>query len=379
MQKNKNNLGNRNRNISVQRMSMMDADDYLCIDTRGETAYRYGHIPGAVCWDGNDESFKRLPNDKKLIVYCTYGEKSIVITEKLIQKEFEAYNLSGGYREWLLNHFEELNAEEVRRYDRQMILPQVGSEGQKKLKNASVLIVGAGGLGSPAALYLVGAGVGTIGIMDADTVSISNLQRQIIHNMDTEDMNKAESAKLSLQKLNDRIEIRAYPHALTVDNAEEIISEYNFIIDAVDNFETKFLINDVCVLLKKPFCHAGILRFEGQVMTYVPGNNPCYRCVFEEIPESGSIPNCSQAGIIGAVAGIIGSIQALEAVKYLLGVGELLTGEIFVLDGLSMRTRIVSVNKKNERCRVCGNDRTIVNIKKNADEYIRGKCQLSYV
>ncbi len=278
-----------------------------------------------------------------------------------------------------MNHFEELNAEEVRRYDRQMILPQVGSEGQKKLKNASVLIVGAGGLGSPAALYLVGAGVGTIGIMDADTVSISNLQRQIIHNMDTEDMNKAESAKLSLQKLNDRIEIRAYPHALTVDNAEEIISEYNFIIDAVDNFETKFLINDVCVLLKKPFCHAGILRFEGQVMTYVPGNNPCYRCVFEEIPESGSIPNCSQAGIIGAVAGIIGSIQALEAVKYLLGVGELLTGEIFVLDGLSMRTRIVSVNKKNERCRVCGNDRTIVNIKKNADEYIRGKCQLSYV
>ncbi len=278
-----------------------------------------------------------------------------------------------------MNHFEELNAEEVRRYDRQMILPQVGSEGQKKLKNASVLIVGAGGLGFPAALYLVGAGVGTIGIMDADTVSISNLQRQIIHNMDTEDMNKAESAKLSLQKLNDRIEIRAYPHALTVDNAEEIISEYNFIIDAVDNFETKFLINDVCVLLKKPFCHAGILRFEGQVMTYVPGNNPCYRCVFEEIPESGSIPNCSQAGIIGAVAGIIGSIQALEAVKYLLGVGELLTGEIFVLDGLSMRTRIVSVNKKNERCRVCGNDRTIVNIKKNADEYIRGKCQLSYV
>ena len=278
-----------------------------------------------------------------------------------------------------MNHFEELNAEEVRRYDRQMILPQVGSEGQKKLKNASVLIVGAGGLGFPAALYLVGAGVGTIGIMDADTVSISNLQRQIIHNMDTEDMNKAESAKLSLQKLNDRIEIRAYPHALTVDNAEEIISEYNFIIDAVDNFETKFLINDVCVLLKKPFCHAGILRFEGQVMTYVPGNNPCYRCVFEEIPESGSIPNCSQAGIIGAVAGIIGSIQALEAVKYLLGVGELLTGEIFVLDGLSMRTRIVSVNKKNERCRDCGNDRTIVNIKKNADEYIRGKCQLSYV
>lgn len=371
-----NEMGGRNLNISVQQMDVMPADDYICIDTRSETAYQHGHIPGAVCWNDNSEDLKRFLEDKKLIVYCTYGEKSIVITEKLIQKGFEAYNLLGGYREWLLHHFEELNAEEVRRYDRQMILPQVGSEGQKKLKNASVLIVGAGGLGSPAALYLAGAGVGTIGIMDADTVSISNLQRQIIHNMETEYVNKAESAKMALQKLNDKIEVKVYPYILTVDNAEKIISEYDFIIDAVDNFETKFLINDTCVLLEKPFCHGGILRFEGQVMTYVPENHPCYRCIFEEIPESDSVPNCSQAGIIGAVAGIIGSIQALETIKYLLGVGELLTGKIFVLDGLSMRTRIVSVNKKNERCRVCGNDRIIANIRKNANEYIRGKCQL---
>lgn len=370
-------MAGRNLNISVQQMSVMSADDYICIDTRGETAYQHGHIPGAVCWNGNDEGLKRFPEDKKLIVYCTYGEKSIVTTEKLIQEGFEAYNLSGGYREWLLQHFEELSAEEVRRYDRQMILPQVGSEGQKKLKNSSVLIVGAGGLGSPAALYLAGAGVGTIGIMDADVVNISNLQRQMIHNMETEYVNKAESAKLSLQKLNDKIEIKAYPYALTVDNAEEIINEYDFIIDAVDNFETKFLINDVCVLLEKAFCHAGILQFEGQVMTYVPGNNPCYRCVFEEIPESGSIPTCSQAGIIGAVAGIIGSIQALEAVKYLLGVGELLTGKIFVLDGLSMRTRIVCFNSRNESCKVCGSHRTITNIRENADIYMRKACRLN--
>lgn len=371
MQKNNDYPENRDRNISVQRMSVMPADDYICIDTRSETEYQHGHIPGAVCWYGSNEGLK-IPEDKKLIVYCTYGEKSIEVVKELAQKDFEAYNLSGGYREWLLYHFEELSAEEIRRYDRQMVLPQVGSEGQKKLKNSSVLIVGAGGLGSPAAFYLAGAGVGTLGIMDGDMVSISNLQRQIVHNMETENMNKAESAKLSLQKLNDRIEIRAYPHTLTVDNAEEIISKYDFIIDASDNFETKFLINDVCVLLEKAFCHGGILQFKGQVMTYVPGNNPCYRCVFEQIPESGSIPNCSQAGIIGAVAGIIGSVQALEAVKYLLGVGDLLTGKIFVLDGLSMRTRMVSVNKKNERCRVCGNGRTIVNIRENADEY-RGK------
>lgn len=377
MQQNNNYQEDKNMEISVQRMSELPTDDYICIDTRSEIAYQHGHILGAIYWDCSDESLKRFPKDKKLIVYCTYGEKSIVPTKKLNQRGFEAYNLAGGYREWLLHHSEELSTEEVRRYDRQMILPEVGSEGQKKLKKSKVLIVGAGGLGSPAAVYLAGAGVGTIGIMDADTVSISNLQRQIVHNMETENMNKAESAKLFLEKVNDQIEIMAYPFALTVDNAEEIISKYDFIIDAVDNFETKFLINDTCVLLEKPFCHAGILQFEGQVMTYVPGNQPCYRCIFEEVPESGSVPNCSQAGIIGAVSGVIGSIQALEAIKYLLGVGELLTGKIFVLDGLSMRTRIVSVNKKNERCRICGNNRTIVNIKENSEEYVDKICRLS--
>lgn len=367
-------MGGRRLDISVQQMRMTPADDYICIDTRGETAYQHGHIPGAVCWNGNEESPEKFPKDKKLIVYCTYGEKSLAAAEKLVRKGYDAYNLSGGYREWLLQRFEELDAEEVRRYDRQMILPQVGSEGQKKLKHASVLIVGAGGLGSPAAFYLAGAGVGTIGIVDADTVNVSNLQRQIIHNMETESMNKAESAKRSLEKLNDKIEIKAYPYALTAENAEDIIKKYDFIIDASDNFETKFLINDACVLMKKAFCHAGILQFTGQVMTYAPGNNPCYRCIFEEMPEKGAVPNCSEAGIMGAVAGIIGSIQALEAVKYLLGVGEPLTGKIFVLDGLSMTARIVSVPKKNERCRVCGNHKTITAVRENAAEYVRGTC-----
>lgn len=330
------------------------ANGYIYVDIRSEIAYRNGHIPGAVYWDGSEEGLERLPKDKKLMVYCTYGEKSIAAAEKLKQSGFDAYNFPGGYREWLLQHFEELSEEEVRRYDRQIILPQIGSEGQRKLKNSKVLIVGAGGLGSPAALYLAGAGIGKIGIIDADTVGLSNLQRQIIHSMETENMNKAESAKLSLEKLNNQIEVTAYPYELTENNAEKIFKEYDFIIDAVDNFETKFLINDVCVLLEKPFCHAGILQFEGQVMTYVPGNHPCYRCIFEEIPENGLVPNCSQAGIIGAVAGIIGSIQALEAIKYLLGVGELLIGKIFVMDGLSMKTRIVCFNNKNKNCKACG-------------------------
>lgn len=365
--------------ISVRQMAALPPESYLCLDIRGEIAYQHGHIPGAACWDGSDGSLAGLPKDKKLIVYCTYGEKSIAPAEKLNQNGFAAYSLSGGYRAWLLQHFEELSPEEVRRYDRQMILPEVGSEGQKKLKKSKVLIVGAGGLGSPAAVYLAGAGVGTIGIMDADTVNVSNLQRQIVHSMETENVNKAESAKTALQKLNDKIEVKAYPYALTADNAEEIIRAYDFVIDAADNFETKFLINDACVLLEKPFCHAGILQFKGQVMTYVPGSGfPCYRCIFEEIPKSGSIPNCSQAGIIGAAAGIIGSIQALEALKYLLDAGELLTGKIFVLDGLAMQARTVRFGRKNENCRVCGSHRTITDIRKNAGEYQEKPCRLNF-
>ncbi|MCM1230886.1 MAG: HesA/MoeB/ThiF family protein [Ruminococcus flavefaciens] len=265
-------------------------------------------------------------------------------------------------------NFTELDGEEIERYNRQIILPQVGTDGQIRLKNAKVLIIGAGGLGSPTAMYLAGAGIGTIGIMDADTVSISNLQRQILHNTENTGMNKAESAKSALHKLNDKITVKAYPYFLTAENAEQIIGGYDFIIDSADNFETKFLINDTCVLLKKPFCHAGITGFEGQVMTYVPENKPCYRCIFEEIPEQGTIPNCSQNGIIGAVAGIIGSIQALEAIKYILNIGELLTGKMFIADGLSMKTRIAKFPVRNKNCRVCGENPKIKSI--NPENYV---------
>ena len=317
--------------ITVQQVELLSDDDYIYLDVRGEIAYQHGHIPKAYEWAGDFSHIEELPKDKRLIVYCNYGEKSAPIAEQLRQEGYEALNLSGGYREWLLHvtsqkeqmqdvskdglHLfsstEELTPDEVKRYDRQIILPQVGSDGQKKLKKSKVLIIGAGGLGAPAALYLAGAGVGTIGIVDADDVSVSNLQRQIIHTSKREGTNKAESAKKSMLELNEHIKVNTYPEYLYADNAEELFKEYDFIIDAVDNFETKFLINDTCVLLKKPFCHAGILQFQGQVMTYVPEEDqPCYRCIFEEIPESGSVPNCSQAGIIGAVAGIIGCTQS---------------------------------------------------------------------
>ena len=368
-------------NITVEQVGRLPEHTYQYVDIRGEIAYRHGHITGAACWDAEKGAIEALESlsPKKLILYCSYGEKSLPVVKGLREKGLEAYNLSGGYREWLLHHFEALSEKEIQRYDRQILLPQIGSEGQKKLKKSSVLIVGAGGLGAPAAWYLAGAGVGRIGIVDADAVHISNLQRQILHSMETEHMNKAESAKQALLRLNDQIEVKAYPYFLDAENGESLVKEYDFVVDAADNFETKFLINDICVLHKKAFCHAGILQFEGQVMTYVPGKFPCYRCIFEEIPEPGSVPNCSQAGILGAAAGIIGSIQALETVKYLLGIGELLTGKMFVLHGLTMQSRIVTFGQKNPNCRVCGSKSTIKSIKENAMEYNRAACSVFHI
>lgn len=363
--------------ITLQQIEKLKKEEYIYLDIRGDISYAHGHIPDSILWDGIMQDVEKLPRNKKLIVYCTYGEKSIDAAKKLEEEGYDAYSLEGGYRSWLLLNYDGLSPKEQERYDRQMILPQVGIEGQKKLKNSSVLIVGAGGLGAPAALYLAGAGIGTIGIMDADEVSISNLQRQVIHSMSTVHVNKAESAKETMEKLNDQIEVKTYPYHLTPDNAQEIISQYDFIIDAVDNFEAKFLINDTCVLLEKPFCHGGILQFEGQVMTYVPQKDaPCYRCIFEEIPESGSIPNCSQAGVIGAIAGIIGSIQALEAIKYILNIGELLTGKMLIFHGLTMKMRVANFGEKNPGCRVCGEHANIKDIKKNAIEYMPKGCMV---
>jgi molybdopterin/thiamine biosynthesis adenylyltransferase/rhodanese-related sulfurtransferase len=361
--------------LTLKEIAKENQKEVCFLDTRSKIAYEHGHIPDAVYFgEATPEAMKQLPKDKQFIVYCSIGENSRQTVEKLLEAGYEAYNLAGGYRSWLLEHYEELSHSEIERYERQIILPEVGIEGQKKLKNARVLIVGAGGLGCPAALYLAAAGVGKIGIVDADAVSVSNLQRQILHDSVNVGMNKAESAKAGMERINDSVEVETYPYFITPDNIQDIIADYDFIIDAVDNFETKFLINDACVLAQKPFCHAGILRFEGQIMTYVPGENPCYRCVFEEIPERGSIPNCSQAGILGAVAGVVGCIQALEALKYILSIGELLVGKMLVINGLTMQFRMVRFGEKSKVCRVCGPNNNIRDVAENAAEYEQVKC-----
>ncbi len=242
------------------------------------------------------------------------------------------------------------------RYSRQILLKQVGEEGQEKLLNSHVLIVGAGGLGSPAALYLASAGVGHIGILDDDNVDLTNLQRQIIHSSETIGTPKVLSAKRRIEALNPDIKVSALRERLEEDNAKDIFKDYDFILDATDNFQTKFLINDTCVVLKKPFSHGGIQEFGGQLMTYVPGKGPCYRCIFEKPPEDGVIPTCREVGVIGCMAGIIGTLQSMETVKYLLGIGELLTGGLLTVDALTMEFRHVRFPKKNPECSVCGKE-----------------------
>lgn len=247
-----------------------------------------------------------------------------------------------------------LSNEQIARYSRHLLLPGVGVRGQKKLLSSKVLIVGAGGLGSPAAMYLAAAGVGTIGLADADSVELTNLQRQIIHGSADVGKTKVESARETLHALNPDVQLITHPTFVTAQNVLSIIQDYDFILECTDNFPAKFLLNDACVLAKKPFSHAGILRFTGEMLTYVPGKGPCYRCVFKEPPPSDLVPSCAAAGVIGGVAGVIGSMQALEAIKYLLNLGELFTGKLFHYNALTLEFNTIQLSRADPECAVCG-------------------------
>ena len=254
--------------------------------------------------------------------------------------------------------------EQLERYSRHIILQEVGVKGQKKLLNAKVLIIGAGGLGAPAALYLAAAGVGTIGIVDADEVDLSNLQRQVIHT--TQDVGKAKvkSAAETMEAINPDVTVKTYRTFVDSTNMMDLIADYDFIIDGTDNFPAKFLINDACVMAKKPFSHAGIIRFKGQLMTYVPDEGPCYRCVFKNPPPKDAVPTCKQAGVIG-------SLQAMEAIKYIIGKGDLLTGKLLTYDALKMDFHTIKL-PKNCNCAVCGEHPTITKL----IDYEQAECDL---
>ncbi|MCL5073046.1 MAG: molybdopterin-synthase adenylyltransferase MoeB [Actinobacteria bacterium] len=260
--------------------------------------------------------------------------------------------------------------EQIERYSRHIILKDIGGVGQGKILKSKVLIVGAGGLGAPAALYLAAAGVGTLGIIDGDNVDLTNLQRQVIHFTRDIGKPKVESAREKINQLNPEVKVIAYQDILTSENALEIIKEYDFILDGTDNFTAKFLINDACVMAGIPYSHGGILRFDGQTMTYVPGS-ACYRCVFENPPPKNAVPTCSQAGVLGAVAGMLGTIQAAETIKYIIGKGNLLTNRLFIFNALDMEFRTVKL-KRNPKCPVCGDNPTITELQ----DYEQPVCDL---
>ena len=248
--------------------------------------------------------------------------------------------------------------EQIKRYSRHIILPEVGGKGQKKIRESKVLVIGAGGLGSPAAFYLAAAGIGTIGLIDGDVVDLSNLQRQIIHYTPDIDKPKVISAKEKIEALNPDVEVRPIQGLLTSKNAIELFKDYDVIIDGTDNFPAKFLANDAAVFTGKPLVHGGILRFVGQVFSIIPHKTACYRCVFNSPPPPGLIPTCQEAGVIGALAGVIGTIQATEALKLLLGIGEPLANRLMTFDAQKMEFREIKI-MRNPKCPVCGENPTI--------------------
>ncbi len=264
--------------------------------------------------------------------------------------------------------------EQIKRYSRHIILSEVGGKGQRKILDARVLLVGAGGLGSPSGLYLAAAGVGTIGIVDSDVVELSNLQRQILH--DTRDIgrSKALSAKETMARLNPDVKVICHEERLTSANILDIIRDYDVVVDGADNFPTRYLVNDACFMAGKALSHAGIFRFDGQAITILPGQGPCYRCLYPEPPPPGLVPSCQEAGVLGVVAGVIGVIQATEVLKLILGKGELLLGRLLTYNALDMEFREVPV-KKDPDCPLCGDNPTITELV-DYEEFcsLRAKC-----
>jgi molybdopterin/thiamine biosynthesis adenylyltransferase len=259
----------------------------------------------------------------------------------------------------------ELTVDEVRRYSRHLIIPDVGMAGQKRLKNAKVLCVGAGGLGSPALMYLAAAGVGTLGIVEFDTVDESNLQRQIIHGQSDIGRSKGESARDSVKEINPYVNVVLHETRLDVDNVKEIFAQYDLIVDGTDNFATRYLVNDAAVLLGKPYVWGSIYRFDGQASVFWAEHGPCYRCLYPEAPPAGMVPSCAEGGVLGVLCASIGSIQVTEAIKLLAGVGEPLVGRLMIYDALEMQYRQVKV-RKDPDCALCGENPTVTSAASSA-------------
>ena len=334
----------------------------VLIDVREGDEHQEGFIPGAL-WIPRGKLELRIEDavpdrDADIVLYCAGGNRSALAARALGELGYtRVRSLIGGFGAWkraglpIDKPFIFTEAQKSR-YARHIMLPEVGEKGQAKLLGAKVLLLGAGGLGSPSALYLAAAGVGTLGIVDDDVVDASNLQRQILHNTSRIGVPKVESARTTLTELNPDVRVIAHQVRLTAENVLSIIKDYDLIVDGADNFQTRYLLNDAALILSKPVLHASIFRFEGQLTTFLPWQGPCYRCLYPEPPPAGMAPSCNEAGVLGVLPGVIGVLQATEAVKVLLGIGETLSGRLLIYDALGAKFRELKL-RRDPLCAVC--------------------------
>ena len=340
----------------------------VLLDVRESDEWRQGHLEGAIPLPRGFLEIKvesAIPDkNTPIVAYCAGGVRSLLAAKVMREMGYrDVTSMAGGYGAWKNGGFKwvqdfQYTPDQLIRYSRHFLLPEVGEDGQAKLLQAKVLMVGAGGLGSPSAYYLAAAGVGTIGIIDNDVVDVSNLQRQILHANDRVGMPKVESAKKTLEGLNPDVKVIPYQAKLTSENIMEILKEYDLVIDGCDNFPTRYLVNDACVLTGKPNVHGSIFQFEGQATVFYPGKGPCYRCLYPEPPPAEMAPSCAEAGVLGVLPGLIGVIEALEAVKLILGKGETLVGRLLHFNTLTMEINTLKL-RRDPNCPMCGDNPTI--------------------
>jgi molybdopterin/thiamine biosynthesis adenylyltransferase/rhodanese-related sulfurtransferase len=344
-------------------------DGALWIDVREQDEWQEGHLPGAIHIPrGHLESRIEAAAPERaqpIVVYCAAGNRSAFGAKSLIELGYEnVHSLEGGFTDWKRNGLDivmprTLSPEKRTRYSRHLLIPEIGEEGQLKLLDAKILLIGAGGLGSPVSLYLAAAGVGTLGIIDADIVDETNLQRQIAHSLDTLGTPKVDSAKRSIEALNPDVEVITYRERLTSENIDRILDDgWDIIVDGADNFPTRYLVNDASVWRGIPVVHGSIYRFEGQVTVFKPHEGPCYRCLFPEPPPPELAPSCAEGGVLGVLPGMVGTLQTNEAIKLAAEIGEPLVGRLLLLDALATEFSEVKIERRAD-CPVCGDHPTI--------------------
>ena len=353
------------------RAKLDGGEKVILLDVREKEEYRDGHLEGAISLPRGFLEIRveeTIPDrSAPIVAYCAGGVRSLIAARTLREMGYgNVISMTGGFTAWKNAGLpwaqdRQFTPEQSTRYSRHFMLPEVGEKGQAKLLDAKVLCIGAGGLGSPAALYLAAAGVGTIGLVDHDVVDLSNLQRQILHTNDRIGMAKVESAEMTLRALNPDVKVRGFRERLSSENVKRIFPEFDVIVNGCDNFPTRYLVNDACVFMKKPLVDGSIFQFEGQASVFYPGKGPCYRCLFPEPPPPGAAPSCAEAGVLGVLPGLVGCVQALETMKLILGVGKPLIGRMIHFDTLGMEVRVLKL-RRDPNCSVCGDHPKITDL-----------------